>query len=167
MAAQPVLQCIRDTRELDFNGQQIEGLGPLSYEAQRGMYLHPALAASPARQPPGVLDAWMPADKPKAEYGTRPGEKESTRWVEGCTRVAEMAGHLAQTRLIYVRDRESDMLELMVPARDNGYAAHDLLCSRHGRVVPESEKLSACCKKPERCLPADLRTSGAPNKAQR
>jgi len=29
------------TTELDFNGQGIEGLGPLSYEAQRGMHLHP------------------------------------------------------------------------------------------------------------------------------
>ena len=30
--------CLQDTTELDFNGQLIEGLGPLSYEAQRGMY---------------------------------------------------------------------------------------------------------------------------------
>ncbi|MDP2809492.1 MAG: transposase DNA-binding-containing protein, partial [Rhodocyclaceae bacterium] len=36
----PVVLCIQDTTELDFNGQDIQGLGPLSYEAQRGMYLH-------------------------------------------------------------------------------------------------------------------------------
>jgi len=28
---------LQDTTELDFNGQDIEGLGPLSYEPQRGM----------------------------------------------------------------------------------------------------------------------------------
>ena len=36
----PVVLCLQDTTELDFNGQRIAGLGPLSYESQRGMYLH-------------------------------------------------------------------------------------------------------------------------------
>jgi hypothetical protein len=29
MRAQPVMLCIQDTTELDFNGQEIDGLGPL------------------------------------------------------------------------------------------------------------------------------------------
>jgi hypothetical protein len=41
MGAHEVVLCVQDTTELDFNGQDIAGLGPLSYEAQRGMYLHP------------------------------------------------------------------------------------------------------------------------------
>ena len=41
MMQHPVVLCLQDTTELDFNGQEIEGLGPLSYEAQRGMHLHP------------------------------------------------------------------------------------------------------------------------------
>jgi hypothetical protein len=36
---------IQDTTELDFHGRQCRGLGPLSYEAQRGMYLHPTTYA--------------------------------------------------------------------------------------------------------------------------
>src|SRR5256885_1476965 len=39
MRACDVVLCIQDTTELDFNGQANAGLGPLSYEAQRGMYL--------------------------------------------------------------------------------------------------------------------------------
>ena len=39
MRAHSVVLCLQDTTELDFNGQDIGGLGPLSYEAQRGMYL--------------------------------------------------------------------------------------------------------------------------------
>ena len=54
------------------------------------MYLHPTLAVSPAREPLGVLDAWMWAREPKGEGGTRPGEKASTRWVEGYGRVARL-----------------------------------------------------------------------------
>ena len=41
MSEHPVVLCLQDTTELDFNGQGISGLGRLSYEAQRGMYLHP------------------------------------------------------------------------------------------------------------------------------
>jgi hypothetical protein len=39
MRSCPEVLCIADTTVLDFNGQEIEGLGPLSYEAQAGMYL--------------------------------------------------------------------------------------------------------------------------------
>ncbi len=38
-----IILCLQDTTELDFNGQETEGLGRLSYGAQRGMYLHPTL----------------------------------------------------------------------------------------------------------------------------
>ena len=37
MAALPVVLCLQDSTELDFNGQRAFGLGPLSYEVQRGM----------------------------------------------------------------------------------------------------------------------------------
>lgn len=59
MQAQAVVLCLQDTTELNFNGQEIEGLGPLSYEAQRGVCLHPTYAATPEREVLGVLDAWM------------------------------------------------------------------------------------------------------------
>jgi hypothetical protein len=76
--------CIQDTTGLDFNGQDIAGLGPLSYEAQRGMYLHPTYAA----------------------------------------------GELAETRLVYVADREADIVALMAKARDLGHAVWG--CRRMG-----------------------------------
>jgi hypothetical protein len=41
MSEHPVILCLQDTTELNSNGQQIEGLGPLGYEVQRGMYVHP------------------------------------------------------------------------------------------------------------------------------
>jgi hypothetical protein len=61
MRAHAVVLCIQDTTELDFNGQEIAGLGPLNYEARRGMYLHPTYAVTPEREPLGMLDAWMRA----------------------------------------------------------------------------------------------------------
>ncbi|MBP9219194.1 MAG: transposase [Sterolibacterium sp.] len=49
MRQHAVVLCLQDTTELDFNGQEAAGLGPLSYEAQRGMYLHPTYVVTPAR----------------------------------------------------------------------------------------------------------------------
>lgn len=123
MGAHAVVLCIQDTTELDFNGQEIAGLGPLSYEAQRGMYLHPTYAVTPEREPLGMLDAWMWAREKRGKDGVRPGLKESRRWVEGYERIAEQAAQLPGTRLVYMADREADMVEMMRVARDLGTPA--------------------------------------------
>jgi hypothetical protein len=79
MRKHPVVLCLQDTTKLNFNGQEIAGLEPLSYEAQRGMYVHPTYAVSLAREPLGVLDAWMWARELKDENGERDGLRESVR----------------------------------------------------------------------------------------
>lgn len=141
MAGQPLVLCLQDTTELDFNGQTTSGLGPLSYEAQRGMYVHPTYAVSVDREPLGVLDAWMWARQPKDAEGLREGITESTRWIEGYERVAEMAAELPSTRLVYVADRESDMIDLMARATELGNPADWLLRAQHNRNLPDGDKL--------------------------
>jgi len=141
MAHHRVVLCLQDTTELDFNGQQIEGLGPLTYETQRGMYLHPTYVVSTDREPLGILDAWMWARLPKNEDGTRSGTKESLRWIEGYARLAELAGRLPDTRLVYVADREADIVELMRKARELGEPVDWLVRSQHNRALPEGGKL--------------------------
>ena len=143
MRQHPVVLCLQDTTELDFNGQRIAGLGPLSYEAQRGLYLHPTYVVTPEREPLGVIDAWMWAREPKAADGVRPGERESLRWIEGYERVAETAEAMPETRLIYVADREADILELMRTAQARGTPADWLIRAQHNRALPEGGKLWA------------------------
>lgn len=135
----PVVLCLQDTTELDFNGQSLEGLGPLSYEAQRGMYMHPTLAVTPERLPLGVLDAWMWAREPKNADGERPGIRESARWREGYERVAEYAEAHPGTRWIYVADREADILELMQRAHALENPADWLIRARHNRKLGQDE----------------------------
>jgi hypothetical protein len=89
MRQHPVVLCLQDTTELDFNGQDIAGLGPLSYEAQRGMYVHPTYVVTPEREPLGITDAWMWAREFKGPDGKRAGVRESLRWIEGYERIAE------------------------------------------------------------------------------
>jgi len=141
MAGHEVVLCIQDTTELDFNGQEASGLGPLSYEVQRGMYAHPTYAVSTSREPLGVLDAWMWAREPKDKDGSRPGIKESVRWVEGYERLAEMAAELPETRLVYLADREADIMELMRRAGALGTPVDWLLRSQHNRTLSSGDKL--------------------------
>lgn len=143
MTAHPVVLCLEDTTELDFNGQETKGLGPLSYEAQRGMYVHPTYAVTPERAPLGVLNAWMWARTLKNEDGQRGGPKESLRWIEGYERIAEMAPALADTRLVYVADREADLMPLMARAQQLGTPADWLVRAKHNRCLPEGDKLWA------------------------
>jgi hypothetical protein len=105
------------------------------------MYLHPTYAVTLAREPLGVLDAWMWAREPKDAEGHRGGVLESTRWVEGYERMAELASELPQTRLVYVADREADIIALMAKARDLGTPADWLIRSRHHRALPTGGKL--------------------------
>lgn len=143
MRQHPVVLCLQDTTELDFNGQGIDGLGPLSYEAQRGMYLHPTYVVTPEREPLGITDAWMWARQPKAANGTRPGIRESLRWTEGYERIAETALTMPGTRFVYVADREADIVELMQRAHALGNPADWLIRSQHNRCLPDGGKLWA------------------------
>ena len=141
MGQHAVVLCLQDTTELDYNGQQIDGLGPLSYEAQRGLYLHPTYVVSPQREPLGVTHAWSWAREFKDAEGARSGINESIRWIESYERMAESAADLPQTRHVCVGDRESDMVELMRKARELGHPADYLIRSQHNRVLPDGGKL--------------------------
>lgn len=118
LTTQSVVLCLHDTTELDFNGQQAKGSGALSYEVQRGMYLHPTYAVTTAREPLGILDAWMWAREAKNSDGQRGWRKESLRWIEGYERLVALAPSLPATRLVYVADREADMMPLMARAQE-------------------------------------------------
>ncbi|PVY28263.1 IS4 family transposase [Paraburkholderia silvatlantica] len=141
MQTHQVVLCLQDTTELDFNGQDALGLGPLTYEAQRGMFVHPTYAVTPQREPLGILDAWMWAREKKDDSGRRGGPKESLRWIEGYERIAEMAPDMRSTRLVYVADREADLMALMERADALGNPADWLVRAAHNRSLPEGDKL--------------------------
>lgn len=140
MEAHPVVLCLQDTTELNFDGKQAEGLGPLSYEAQRGMLVHPTYAVTPQREPLGLVNAWNWARQAKPEDGSaRPGMNESLRWVESYAHLVGLAEELPQTRLVCVGDRESDMMALFEQAQRDDWAVDVLVRAKHDRVLPGKE----------------------------
>lgn len=149
MAEQAVVLCVQDTTELDYTRQsQTQGLGPLTYEAQRGLYLHPTLAVTPERLCLGVLDAliWARSDE---SYGKREQrktraieEKESVRWIDGYRGVCEVAATLPDTRCVYMADRESDIYQLFVEGDRQRHRADWLIRASHDRGIVEDQCLS-------------------------
>ena len=137
-----VVLCLQDTTELDYNAQQMQGLGPLSYEAQRGLYLHPTYVVTPQREPLGVTNAWMWAREFKDGDAPRGGPLESRRWIESYEIIAEQALKLPQTRHVFVGDRESDMLALMLRAKALEHAADYLVRCQHNRALPQAERVN-------------------------
>ncbi len=73
--------------------------------------------------------------------GHRGGITESTRWIEGYERVAEIAAQLPDTRLVYVVDREADIAALMLRAQELGTPADWLIRSTHNRSLGGGDKL--------------------------
>lgn len=97
-----------------------------------------------SREPLGVLDAWMWGREHKDKDGDRPGIKESVRWVEGYERLAEMASELSGTRLVYLADREADIMELMRRAGALGTPVDWLLRSQHNRTAVQRRQAVEC-----------------------
>jgi hypothetical protein len=60
---------------------------------------------------------------------------ESKRWVEGDQRMAEMASEMPGMRLVYVADREPDMVELVRCARDLGTPADWLVRAKRDHLA--------------------------------
>src|SRR6218665_3048527 len=129
MRSHPVVLCLQDTTELDFRGQDIESLGPLSYEAQRGLYLQPTYAVTPGREPRGRINSWNWGGE-----GARAGMLESGQWLEGYERLLDLAAQMSQTWLVYVADRESDLLALMQRAQHSAHAVDYAIRAQHNRV---------------------------------
>ena len=158
MRKQSVVLCIQDTTELDYTGKDdIEGLGPLNYEARKGLYLHPTLAVTPDRLCLGVLDAWMYAREPGSlgkgrVSSSAPIEgKESIRWLEGYQRTCERQQEMPETRLIYLADREGDIYDIFFERETflqrDGLAADWLVRFRDDRNTVDGQKLRAVVEK--------------------
>ena len=148
-----VVLCIEDTSEIDYSTKtDIEGLGPLNYEARQGLYLHPMLAVTPDRLCHGLL-SWQriirePGSLSKKADPFRPiEEKESVRWRNGYDQASLLARDQPQTKVVYVADREADFFELLCAKSRNGDGgttdvnASFVIRSQHDRTLQNGKKL--------------------------
>ncbi len=110
------LLLVQDTTTLNYTNLKActSGLGPLKQRSSsaRGLFVHAALGLTAGGRPLGVsgLECWARPEQdpgPKAEE-----EKESQRWLRGLAQGQELGRCSAQTHVVVVGDRESDIFEL-------------------------------------------------------
>lgn len=116
----------QDTTTLNYcTHAATEGLGPINNadNSSVGLLLHDTLAFSPAGTPLGIVDAqcWArdPVEQGKADRRKElPIEaKESIKWLRSYRKLAQMQTLCPQTMLVSIGDRESDIYELFLEAK--------------------------------------------------
>lgn len=123
----PLVLAVQDTTEYNLTHlSATQGLGYCSHKDVRGFMMHSMLALTPEGLPLGVLGmkTWT---RPLEQLGKRKerrklpvSEKESIKWIEGQTHLANLKSHCPNTHIVGVCDRESDLYELFIAQRPAG-----------------------------------------------
>jgi len=151
IAGADVVLCIEDTSEIDYTTKgDIEGLGPLNYEARHGLYLHPMIAVTPDRLCHGLL-SYQSVIREQGSLGAKPDphrpieEKESIRWRNGYEQASSLQQDCPETDFVYVADREADFFELLAAAdaTDATPKAGFVIRSQHDRTLDNKKTLRA------------------------
>ena len=142
-----VIIAIHDTTELDLTGKRSEDqLGCLSYEKQKGFFLHNTLLCSKEGLPQVIFYQYywgrdpITLSKKKERKFLSIEEKESGRWVKGVERVRQFFKNFHEITVINICDREGDIYELLEMAHHQN--SHYIVRScTNRRIKNETEKL--------------------------
>jgi hypothetical protein len=152
MKGQPVVLCIQDGSNLNFNNlSQCEGLGEIGNNQtgakSKGLHLHSMVAITPDGLPLGVVRAECSAPKPKDKDDKRRAreipieEKKTFCWIEGIRDCMQLKAQMPHTRLINVLDREADFYELIDEQRCNCSKVDLLVRAQHNRSTTGEHRL--------------------------
>ncbi len=115
-----IVLCIQDTSTLNYtNLKETKGLGTISTEPElRGMLVHTTLAITPERVPLGIIHQ-QTLIRPPEEYGKKHErknkdieEKESQKWINSLSAMAQLQMKIPDCLLINIGDREADIYEM-------------------------------------------------------
>jgi hypothetical protein len=145
----PVVLAVQDTTELNYaTHPKTEGLGPVgtSKNGAVGLLVHDTLAITPQGVPLGLIDVRCWARDPD-EFGKRAlrhdlpiEEKESNKWLISYEAASNVQRNCAAVMVVSVGDREADVYELFVKARDTHNGAHVLVRARQDRMLAEGHE---------------------------
>ena len=148
LAREPVVLAVQDTTQLDYTTQPATtGLGPLGtrVDGPQGLLLHDTLAVTPAGVPLGLLDVQVWARDPAAfgqrhrRYTVPCAQKESAKWRRSFDAAARVQAQVPGTTLVSVGDREADLYELFVRARERPDHPHLLVRAGRDRVLADGQ----------------------------
>jgi hypothetical protein len=121
----------QDTISLNYTGRpEMKGIGPISnaINGSQEIEMHSALACRPDGLPLGILDIECWHRNPQ-DFGKRKQcnakpiqQEESCRWLRALRPIGDAAKACPATRIITLADREADIHEYMLQARDRRLA---------------------------------------------
>jgi hypothetical protein len=148
ISKEKIVLAVQDTTELNYSTPlKTEGLGPIGtkQDGAVGLLLHDTMAFTPQGVPLGLLDLQCWARDGK-EFGKRArrhelsiDQKESKKWLRSYHAVARVHKRCPQTLMVSVGDRESDIYELFVKARDTNEGPKVLVRARQDRLLAEGQ----------------------------
>jgi hypothetical protein len=149
MAAQKVVLAVQDSTGITYGDRPAtQGLGPTNndHHDKVGFWLHSTMAYSLEGLALGLLDVqvWArepPEQRPRSRrWALALQEKESRKWLQSFQQTALAQGRLPNTQIVSVADREADVYELFVEARDRGQDAKLLIRVQHkNRTLAEEQ----------------------------
>jgi hypothetical protein len=158
MAAQSVVLAVQDSTGVSYGDRPAsQGLGLTNHDNDEavGFWLHNTMAYSLEGLALGLLDVQVWARKPAAERlrqrNRQPIEdKESVKWVRSFERIAQCQQRLPQTQIVSVGDREADVYELFVAAREQADVAKLLIRvqHKHRSLQPAEGLWKQLCRQP-------------------
>lgn len=148
-----VILAVQDTTELNYSAHPAtELLGPIcDKEGVIGMLVHDTMAYTGEGTPLGLIDVqcWVreetetPKREQRAELAIE--QKESSKWLLSWRAAQRLQEQCPGARVVSVGDREADVYELFVEARQRTGGAHVLVRARQERSgrVGEAEETAA------------------------
>lgn len=140
-----MLLTVQDTTEAHYRGKRAsEFLGSMTYEHQKGFFLHNHVAFTPSGNPLGLFDQFHfnrsaeSLGTLKARRKSRPfEEKESYRWLAQFERLQAAMADFPSVKVVDICDREADIQELLQARRYDH--VHYLIRSRGDRKAEGSD----------------------------
>jgi hypothetical protein len=151
MRHESIVLVAQDSSSLRFTMHPgMQGIGPIAntVDGPQGIMVHSALAFRPDGLPLGILDIECWARDP-AEFGkskdcnAKPIEqKESNKWLRALIPIGQAAAQCPNTRIVTLADREADIYEYMLEARNRGLDVVVRAKEQNRRLAEEVQKLA-------------------------
>lgn len=150
VAEHPVVLAVQDTTFVDYSTHpQTKNLGPLgsrSGDQAVGLVVHGTMAFTPQGLPLGLIQLQSWARDPD-DFGKRHRrkqlpieQKESFKWIDSFRQTRELQERCANSRIISVGDRESDVYELFLETLRPG-APELVVRAERNRALSQEEGL--------------------------
>lgn len=142
----PVVLAVQDTTSLNYSAHPLtEHLGPIadSRHGQVGLMVHDTMLYNLEGTPLGLLDVgcWVRGEEEMgADHRDLPIEqKESFKWLQSFRAASTLQEQCPQTQVVSVGDREADLYELFVAAREDVHQTRFLVRACQDRRLSQPQ----------------------------